>query len=144
MSGSPIPVGTRDAAPTEYLFRLPSGEVVAYTFVALCDRAALRRVCGGDETWVRQSFPSTPVHHGDAGDCVRVVGWAGLDVIAAARYCISLCIDEQQRVNRSFSSVARSRRPIDDVIDWLRQWHPSWRRACRASREQRKYEASHS
>lgn len=144
MTGRPIPLGVLEepGRPVEYVFDVPGEGRVGFTFIALCTLPALRRVCGGSDAWLQESFPRTQMRCSSA-DGVTMLP-LGVQVISAARYCVSLCIDEQQRRNRAFTPAPAGRRPLDEVIAWLRQWGPAWRRACRMHRQQREYEANHS
>ena len=122
----PRPLGVR---LDRYLFDVPGAGEQGFTFFELANRDVLRRICGGDDRWLRESFPS---------DHVMVVLCTGapermpvgLNVLAAARWCAGLCIDAQNRRD-SAANVARPQPgPVDHLIAWLRSWRPG--RAARS------------
>ncbi|WP_428485983.1 hypothetical protein [Rhodopila sp.] len=89
MSGLSLhPVGV---CGSRYVFRLADGTERAVTLLALSSRGTLLALFGGDDTWLRQSFPGQ----------VMVVGGrptpVGIDCLAAARFLAGLCLDAHGR-----------------------------------------------
>ena len=90
----PRPVGTRNG---RYIFDIPGEGHAEYSFLQLPSRAVLRRLCGGDETWMRDSFPAGYVDNQPYG----------INVLAVARYCAGLCIDAEQKRRQALIAAAQ-------------------------------------
>ena len=115
----PRPVGTRGA---EYLFDVPGGGVVGFTFVALASGRTLTRICGGDERFLRDSFPDRIVPVCINGETRQMK--IGIAVLPAARWFASLCIDAQQKRLAALNVAQPAPGPIDRLIAALRAWRP--------------------
>ena len=90
----PRAVGTRNG---RYVFDVPGRGHVEFSFLQLPSRQILRELCGGDETWMRQSFPAGYIDGRPYG----------INVLAVAQYCAGLCIDAEQRRRQALIAQAR-------------------------------------
>ena len=119
MSGHPKPVGRRGPL---CLFDVPGHGIEGFTFLQLTNTGTLVRLCGGEDLWLRQSFPR--------GHC-RVMengAWRdvpyGINALEAARWFSGLCSDAERRRVTALVQSRAAGGPVDRVTAWLRSWRP--------------------
>ena len=122
--GLPRPVGTR---LDEYLFDMPDEGIVGFTVLALANQQTLIRICGGDDRFLRQSFPKWHIRLAD-GDDVRMAP-VGIAAQAAAVYFAGLCTDAELKRLRAVRAARPKPGAIERAIEALRAWRPRAGRA---------------
>ena len=116
----PRPIGTQ---ANQYLFEIPGEGILGLTFLQLANRDVLIRLCGGDDRWLRASFPKTYMLAISNGVTQRVP--AGINALDAARYVAGLAIDAESR-----RRVAAAQPFVP--LSWTCRWR-RWRGAVLAA-----------